>query len=167
MKKLDKIRGKPLLDRAEKVTAAGARLLVPVGRREAPIGDDARIIRGEFVPPGQLRRSVGTKRLRKRGIETIRPTLFGSIFSIASTAFYAHMIPRGTRSHSLERKRSYKSDFVAFNVGEVRPLSAFKIHPGSKPDPWVDRTWDLLSRARSCAPSSGMSSIHDENWRMH
>ena len=131
--KLDKVRGKPLATRAERVTAAAARLMVPVGRREAPIGE-GRIIRGELVRPGNLRRRIKTRQVRKRGTEAIRPVWFGS------TAYYGPMVSRGTRSHSLAPTHSGKSTLAAFSVDEIRPLDSFP-NISARADPWVDRVW--------------------------
>lgn len=133
-KKLAKNAGKPLIIRAERLTLAAARYLVPIGRRLAPIGE-ARIIRGELIKPGNLRSRIKPKALRRRAFEPMRPVWFGS------SAWYAHMVPGGTTPHSVEPIRAGKSEFAAFGVDEVRPLSAFPTHPGAKPVPWVDETW--------------------------
>lgn len=132
-KKLAKNSGRPLMERADRLTLAGARFLVPIGRARAPIGE-GRIIRGELVKPGNLRRRIKAKALRRQAFEPVRPVWFGS------SAWYAHMVPGGTRYHSVEPIRSGKSRYAAFNVDEVRPLTAFP-NISAKPDPWVDETW--------------------------
>ena len=128
LKTLDKNHGKPLLVRAEKTINAASRLLVPPVRAAAPVGP-ARRIAGGPVRGGNLRRRVGTKLMRKRSGEDIRPTWIGS------KAWYSRLVATGTAAHSLE-PRAGRSQFAAFDIDVVRPLAGMH-HPGARANPFV------------------------------
>ena len=155
LKLLDKNRGRPLEFRAERtITAAATRILVPAIRAAAPVGP-ARRIAGGPVKPGNLRRRVRAKRLRKQAGETIRPTWVGS------SAYYMHMVVGGTKRHPLApreagrtvsftnrfgKTRSFtanlqKGSFAVFAIDEVRPLAGMEAGPHA-PDPFLRRAID-------------------------
>jgi hypothetical protein len=131
--RLDMIQGLPLEQRTGKGMDAVGRLLVPLLRSAAPIGPG--LLRGgTLYRGGNLRRKIKAKRIRKR---------FGEVASVwaGSTAPHQGLVVGGTRPHSLEAKRMGKSLFAAFNDGNVRRLDGMH-HPGSRPDPYVDRVID-------------------------
>jgi hypothetical protein len=143
IKRLDKNHGRPLLQRAEKVTNAAARLLVAPLRANIPVGPP-RQMAGAVVRGGNSRRRVGVKLLRKQGREDIRPTWVGS------KAWYFRFPTGGTRAHSLA-SRSGKSQFAVFShsvsrssrailgkayLSDVRPLIGITVS-GITPRPWV------------------------------
>lgn len=149
--RLDRNRGKPLLTRAERTTTAAAqRVLVPRMKAEAPVDTAGKYLAGGRARGGNLKRRIRAKRLRKRGLEDIRPTWVGS------SAYYHHIVVGGSQAHSLATRaagrtvtiggRSFtanlqKSPYLAFGTDEVR-LSAGVWHPGATPDPFVGRAVD-------------------------
>jgi hypothetical protein len=155
LKKLEKLQGKPLADRAQRVTNAAARLAIPTIRAEAPSP------RYQYGPgrhrPGNLKRRVHQRLLRKQAGELIKPTWLGS------SAYYTRFVIEGTRPHSLAAKGGLvsfitrggesvsftkstggRSAFAAFPTGEVRPWSVVR-HPGSSADDFVARAWSRTS----------------------
>jgi hypothetical protein len=134
LKRLDKNRGKPLQQRAERTLQAASQLvLVPAARREAPRGKGHYLI-GRQSGAGNLQRRIRAKSLRRRAGEVIRPAWVGS------AAYYSGMVQRGTKPHSLA-PRAGKSRYAAFADGNVRALAGVT-HPGSKPDPFMSRVGD-------------------------
>jgi hypothetical protein len=152
--RLDRNRGRPLLQRAERTTTAAAqRVLVPRLKATAPVGR-GKYLAGGNARGGNLRRRIRAKRLRQRPGEDIHPTWVGS------SAFYHHIVVRGSRSHSLATReagrtvtfmgrrgmRSFtanlrKSPYLAFGTDQVRH-SAGVMHPGSRANPFVGRAID-------------------------
>lgn len=156
-KKLDKNRGKPLRDRAQRTTNAAARLLVPPLRAAAPKGPARRQASGPILMLGRKRRktmrtSAGTKLLKQRGGEDIRPTWAGY------KAFHAVFLLGGTRSHSLATRNlaagargrwttrgNWRSGFARFADGEVRPLGGITVS-GITPRDYVEQVWNANQR---------------------
>jgi hypothetical protein len=128
IKRLDKNHGRPLLQRAEKVTNAAARLLVAPLRANIPVGPSKRLA-GGVTRGGNSRRRVGTKLLKKQGGEDIRPTWVGS------KAWYFRFPTGGTRAHSLA-PRSGKSKYSVYGIDVVRLNSGITVS-GITPRPWV------------------------------
>lgn len=171
--RLDKNRGKPLLVRAEKVTNSAAKLVVPRLRARLPASGRSTAVRqGPIAIIGRKRRktmrqSAGTKLLRKRGMEAIRPTWIGS------SHFAFGWLTLGTRMHHLQTRRleggpargaggrylkhgrwttpgpsnfgisSYRSGFAHFADGNVRPLAAIDVRGITGTD-YVSPVWDSV-----------------------
>lgn len=139
LKRLDKNRDKPLRTRAERTTNAASKLLVPPLRANIPAGQASPFLgvtagrsgnlRNVRRRRGNARRMVGTKLLRKRGGEDIRPTWVGS------KAWYFRFPTQGTRAHSLA-PRAGRGQYAVFGVDEVRPLAGITVR-GITPRSWV------------------------------
>src|SRR3990167_497968 len=106
LKRLDKNRGKPLLTRAEKTINSAAKLMVPALSDALPASGRSTAARaGPIAIIGAKRRrtmkkSAGTKLLRKQGGEAIRPTWIG----VKHFAF--RWLTEGTSEHDLMREAS-------------------------------------------------------------
>ena len=168
---LDKNRGKPLRDRAQRtINASAKRRLVPALKAAAPRGTQQRRARAGPIAIRKKRRkrmgpSAGSKLLRKRGGEDIRPTWVGY------KAFHARLVIEGTQSHSLMTRgvmtgavrgsagrfgrvgrwtkpgasnfgtSNWRSAYAHFADDNVRPLAPIYVR-GLTPNPVVDRTWE-------------------------
>src|SRR3990167_5514545 len=137
LKRLDKNRGKPLLTRAEKTINSAAKLMVPALSDALPASGRSTAARaGPIAIIGAKRRrtmkkSAGTKLLRKQGGEAIRPTWIG----VKHFAF--RWLTEGTSTHGLQTRGlevgaggrftgrgNWRSGFAHFARGEVRPLAS-------------------------------------------
>ena len=142
LKLLDKNRGKPLLTRAEKTINSAAKLMVPAlsaglpasGRSTAAGAGPIAIIGAKRRRT--MRKSAGTKLLRKQGGEAIRPTWTGV------KHFSFRWLTEGTSAHGLQARGleadvrgrftgrgNWRSGFAPFADGESRPLGSIQV-PG-------------------------------------
>lgn len=161
LKVLDKNRGKPLLYRAEKLTNKAARLAVPPVRAAVPASGRAPRPAGPILIIRKRRRtmkqSVGTKLLKKRGNEPIRPTWIG-------VKHFAYIfLSGGTRMHHLQTRHlergqrgrwttpgssnfgtsNWRSGFAHFPDGEVRSLAGIDVR-GITPHDYVGEGWGTV-----------------------
>jgi len=114
----------------QKASTAGARALKPYVQREAPVGKTRR-----------LRRSISARQARKD-----RPAAVVS--SRPKVAFYRHMVIRGTRPHPIvpdERKA------LAFTAGGRDLVRSRVLHPGTRPNPFIERGFDAGRAAAEAA----------------
>ena len=113
--RLEKNQGRPLRARTEwLLKAAAQRELVPRIKQAAPVRSGSFTYGGKTVRGGNLKRKTKAKFLRKRWGEPLRPTWVGS------TAWYSHLVARGTQPHS---------------IGGY-------MHPGARANPFIDRGVD-------------------------
>lgn len=145
IKRIEQYGGRPLQQRAKRAYLEGARLMVRPLQRAAP------------VKTGAHRKSIKARANRLRAGEM-------AVSSVGPTSAMRHFPIRGVAAHSLEAKRAGKGGFsvlpssgagLGFAVrgirfgarsgtgpsqrtGNVRSNAGLR-HPGSKPNPYVDR----------------------------
>lgn len=96
------------------------------------------------VDTGRLRASIR--------IESKRTLTLRTIYTIGSDVFYAPYVNDGTRPHQIRPKRAKA---LRFKVGGRTVFAAVVNHPGTKPNPFLDRA------LREVAASRGYQFKHD------
>lgn len=136
----------PTLDRRmEQAMLAAARSeLVPQMKAAAPVSSTAPAFRA-YTKRGALRRAVTARVARKQ-----RPAIVVGPKGGKKGAYYRHMVIGGTRAHEMPKagRREHRAGFqrvMSWPTGQ-HPYSVVQ-HPGSRPNPFVERT----SRARARA----------------
>ena len=148
MAKLAKLEGRLRYDKVDRtLLAVASNIVMPVGKRLTPVGPKLKTQAGH--PPGNLRRSWRARRLDRRWGEVAA--------AIAKpTAPHTHLVVLGTMAHSLEggtskyRARSGKSPYSVLGIDEVR-FNRTLFHPGSRGNPFVDRTYEQTRPAALAA----------------
>lgn len=89
------------------------------------------------VDTGRLRASIR--------IESRRTFTFRTVYTIGSDVHYAPYVNDGTRPHKI-RPRTKKA--LKFQVGGRTVFAAVVNHPGTKPNPFLDRALREVAAAR-------------------
>lgn len=117
-----------------KVQLLAARVAAPVG---APAAENARLYGGRR---GALRDSLRIKSVRApRGVVKIAVSAGGKAKDGAD-AFYARFVEKGTKPHDIKPRR-HRSLFFAGLLREIVH------HPGARPQPFMERTFDATAAA--------------------
>lgn len=152
--RLAKYQGRPLKQRAQRANLEGARLMVVPMRRNAPKG-----------ATGNLRRSISARANRLKPGEMAAATV-GTRFKIAR---HRHLVVAGTEPHSLAAKRAGKGRYSVLPTTGAAPKPGFRVraisfsggrgdsqrvgnvrrnadlrHPGSRPNPFVERVTNQM-----------------------
>ncbi len=128
LKRIDAYSDRPLHKRALHAYLVGSRLMVGPMRSAAPRG-----------ATGNLRKSIAARANRLRAGEMAAATV-GTRFRVAP---HRHLVTGGTKPHKLTGVRK-DGVFARFPDGNVRRFADFQ-HPGSKPNPFIDRVVRSMS----------------------
>lgn len=117
---------------------AGARVIATEAKRLAPVGppspEGAKLYGGYA---GALRDSVRVSTKIDKGGKILSSVKVGGKSRKGADVFYAHMVEFGARPHSIKKGASLKSG----------KLQTGKLHPGTRPHPFVRPAFDAKAGA--------------------